>query len=484
MHGHFHTGKHPRGRIRLNRRVAKTVNSRPRQARVVRALVRNRPGEVSGPIGGFAASGRAPGLEMPAGQRNPIEFFSGGLERTVALLGPSRIGDRRLSGLVWSPKVASLLPDADTLLAAEGGQNVRVSGGASPSVEAGQRRACPLGQSERAAWLRLNTPGSVSRTDPVHLRPTTRQRSRIGIVALNAEIAGYRPTTQVGTGAGSKIYRAVELATGKMVAIKHVVRESADDERFLIQAENEHNVCSRLDHPNLRRCYSIHKIRKRLQVRELVVVMEWVDGLNIEKARPNRLNTFIALFQKVAMGLDAMHRAGYVHTDIKPTNVMLAQGGMVKIIDFGQSCPLHHRKERIQGTPDYIAPEQVRRMSLDQRTDVFNLGATMYWVLTSEKYPTAIRGVDSRGGISLISADKPLAPIELNEKIPLALSKLVMECCRDKPDDRPVDMKQVMARLAVVKKLWRRHRETLRAQRGSATSSSAGGTNADSESDL
>ncbi len=269
-----------------------------------------------------------------------------------------------------------------------------------------------------------------------------------------------------------------------MVAIKHIVRESGEDDRFLVQAENEYNICSRLDHPNLRRCYSIHKIRRRLQVRELVVVMEWVDGLNIEKARPNRLNTFIALFQKVAMGLGAMHQAGFVHTDIKPTNVMLAQGGVVKIIDFGQSCPLHHRKERIQGTPDYIAPEQVRRMTLDQRTDVFNLGATMYWVLTSEKYPTAIRGTDSRGGISLISADRPLAPIELNEKIPLALSKLVMECCRDNPAGRPADMNQVIARLAVVKKLWRRHRETLRLQRGLAAPSSASDSEAEAEDDL
>jgi len=269
-----------------------------------------------------------------------------------------------------------------------------------------------------------------------------------------------------------------------MVAIKHVVRESAEDERFLVQAENEYNICSRLEHSNLRRCYSIHKIRKMLQLRELVVVMEWVDGLNIEKARPNRLNTFIALFQKVAMGLDAMHQAGYVHTDIKPTNVMLTHGGMVKIIDFGQSCPLHHRKERIQGTPDYIAPEQVRRMALDQRTDVFNLGATMYWVLTSEKYPTAIRGTDSRGGISLISADKPVAPIELNEKIPLSLSKLVMECCRDNPAERPTDMKQVIARLAVVKKLWKRHRETLRTQRGLASPSTTGDAGGDEEDEV
>ena len=88
----------------------------------------------------------------------------------------------------------------------------------------------------------------------------------------------------------------------------------------------------------------------------------------------------------------------------------------------------------------------------------------MYWVLTSEKYPTAIRGIDVTGGISLISADHPVAPIELNDKIPVSLSKLVMECCRDNPDERPTDMKQLDARLAVVQKLWRKHREKMRNQ--------------------
>ena len=202
-----------------------------------------------------------------------------------------------------------------------------------------------------------------------------------------------------------------------------------------------------------------------MQTRRIWLVMEYVDGLNLEKARPNRLKTFLSLFRKVAQGLNAMHVAGFVHTDIKPTNIMITRGAAVKIIDFGQSCPIHHRKERIQGTPDYIAPEQVRRLTLDQRTDVFNLGATMYWVLTSEKYPTAIRGTDARGGINIITADKPIAPIELNDKIPLSLSKLIMECCRDNPHSRPADMKQVISRLEVVQRIWAKQREAHRAER-------------------
>lgn len=282
---------------------------------------------------------------------------------------------------------------------------------------------------------------------------------------MNADLAGYRITRQIGTGAGSKIYSAVELKTGRTVAVKHIVRETAEDDRFIAQAENEYKVSSTLNHPCLRHSYAIQRIRKRLQVKELVLAMEYVDGLNLEKARPNRLKTFLILFHKVAKGLNAMHKAGFVHTDIKPTNIMIGQGGVVKIIDFGQSCRIHHRKERIQGTPDYIAPEQVQRLPLDQHTDVFNLGATMYWVLTSEKYPTAIRGPDFRGGINVVTSDKPITPIEHNEKIPVSLSTLVMECCRDNPAERPADMGQVIARLAVVEKIWKKYRESIRARR-------------------
>jgi eukaryotic-like serine/threonine-protein kinase len=282
---------------------------------------------------------------------------------------------------------------------------------------------------------------------------------------LGFEPPGYRVLRQVGTGAASRIYMAKQLSSGKTVAIKHVVRASPEDDKFIQQVENEFAISSKLNHRFLRRSYEIHRVRKLLATREVVVVMEYVEGLPVEKALPNRLDTFLKLFRRVAEGLDAMHEAGYVHADIKPTNIMLAQGGVVKIIDFGQACRINHRKDRIQGTPDYIAPEQVRRMPLDRRTDVFNLGATMYWVLTMENYPTAISAMDQQVGRSRTKREKPVAPIELNDKIPLALSTLVMECCRDNPDDRPADMKQVAARLAVVQKLWTQYRESIRTQR-------------------
>lgn len=279
------------------------------------------------------------------------------------------------------------------------------------------------------------------------------------------ELPGYQITRQIGVGAASKIYVAHQLASGKRFAVKHVIRNGPEDDRFIEQAETEYAVSSKIKHPHVRHSHSIHRNRKGFRIKDVLVVMEYVEGLTLEKARPNRLTTFLMIFDKIAAGLHAIHQAGFVHNDIKPINIMIGPRGVVKIIDFGQACPVHHKKERIQGTPDYIAPEQVRRMPLDQRTDVFNLGATMYWVLLSENYPTAIRAADVRGGINLIEVDKPIAPIELNDKIPLSLSQLVMDCCRDNPKERPSDMTQVASRLAVIKKLWKKYMNDLRAER-------------------
>ena len=281
---------------------------------------------------------------------------------------------------------------------------------------------------------------------------------------MSSRLPGYRLVRHIGRGARTRISVAVELATGRSVAVKHILRKSAEDDPFLKQVETEHEVGTRLDHPHLRRSYAIHRIRQRLAVRELLLVMEYIDGYNLEQALPNRLNTFLMLFRKVALGLDALHEAGFVHSDVKPINIMLGRGGIVKVIDFGQACPMGHRKERIQGTPDYIAPEQVRRLPLDRRTDVFGLGATMYWVLTSHKYPTELRGAGEQNGATVVALDKPIAPIELNDKIPGALSRLVMDCCRARPADRPSDLKQVEGRLAMIQKLWKKRRETMRTE--------------------
>lgn len=258
---------------------------------------------------------------------------------------------------------------------------------------------------------------------------------------------GYRTISQIGVGARSTISHVVN-ESGEPFALKRVVRNSADDDRFIEQAENEFEVSSKIDHPALRKSFDIQRTKKWFKTRELLILMEYATGETLDNARPDDLPTSIALFRRIGEALQALHDAGYVHADIKPNNILIDRDA-VKIIDFGQSCPIGHKKDRIQGTPDYIAPEQVRKMPLDQRTDVFNLGATMYWVLTGHTFPTDMQ---AHAGSNTITGLKR-TPKEINEEIPATLSALVMDCCQENPQNRPKDMQQLIARLNVAENI-------------------------------
>lgn len=181
-----------------------------------------------------------------------------------------------------------------------------------------------------------------------------------------------------------------------------------------------------------------------LRMKELLLSMEYFDGKPLENSPTLSLGDVLLVFRMVASGLYAMHQQGYIHCDIKPNNILLSKSGSIKIIDLGQSCKIGTIKPRIQGTPDYIAPEQVRRKALGPRTDIFNLGATMYWALTGKNVPTLIPKTNSYG---LPVTEPFLAPHELKEQIPLRVSKLVVDCVKEDPAERPQNMMTVVSRL-------------------------------------
>jgi serine/threonine-protein kinase len=119
------------------------------------------------------------------------------------------------------------------------------------------------------------------------------------------------------------------------------------------------------------------------------------------------------------------------------------------VIDFGQGCKIGTVKERIQGTPDYIAPEQVARRPISVQTDVYNLGATLYWALTGSNIPTLY--TVNKGENSFLLDQTIQTPADKNPKVPGGLSNLVMECVATRPAKRPADMDEIVARLELVK---------------------------------
>ncbi|MEM9419750.1 MAG: serine/threonine-protein kinase [Planctomycetota bacterium] len=264
------------------------------------------------------------------------------------------------------------------------------------------------------------------------------------------QIAGYDVVSTLGEGAHSTIYE-VKDKTGQIMVLKRVIKEGPSQQRFIDQALAEHDVASKIDHPRVRKSIKVIKQRNVIRVSEVLVLMEMVDGVTLEQHRPTDLLHICQIFYQAAEGLRAMHQAGFVHADIKPNNIMITKKEGVKLIDFGQSCKSGTIKPRIQGTPDYIAPEQVKREAITERTDVFNLGATFYWILTGKHIPTMIHK-KQKGNISTSKSDdykRGEPPIEINPEIAPALSSLVMDCVERKLDDRPQNMGQVIDRLEI-----------------------------------
>jgi serine/threonine-protein kinase len=261
------------------------------------------------------------------------------------------------------------------------------------------------------------------------------------------QVPGHKIVQLLGNGARSTIWQIRHLATGQFYALKRVVKREKNDFRFIEQVETEYTNACKLDHPNLRKIYNLRRIHKWLAVSEVQLMMEFCPGETIQNARPQSVEKVVDIFSTVASVLEHMNAKGVIHADTKPNNILISEEGEVKVIDLGQSCAVGTVKERIQGTPDFIAPEQVHRQPLDSRTDVFNFGASLYWTLTGRAIPTALPQTDSIRE----KRDHLRHPIsELNPAVPPSLVKLVEDCIELSPGRRPESMKDVNSRLSLV----------------------------------
>jgi len=267
---------------------------------------------------------------------------------------------------------------------------------------------------------------------------------------LPSKLFYYEVIDFIGQGAGSLIYAVSHPQTHQLYALKHVVKKVEKDERFIEQLEAECAVGTSVNHPGLRRSIEMKYTRVGVlrKVTEAALVMELFDGSSLESSPPTKLTDIVDTFVQTAKALDALHFAGYVHCDLKPNNILRNHSNQVKVIDLGQACKLNTKKERIQGTPDYISPEQVKCEPVTVRTDVYNFGATLYGVLTGKNVPTLFT-VKRSGNSFLIDSGTP-APHDLNPQVPETLSSVVMECVRINPAKRPAGMADVARRLETI----------------------------------
>jgi len=264
---------------------------------------------------------------------------------------------------------------------------------------------------------------------------------------MSIDVPNYRILDSLGTGQGSTLYKAMAIATGKLYAIKYVKVATPEAMRLVDQMRDEHACGSALDHPTLRKTYELRYVKQRLRVKAAMLFMEFVDGVTFSECGPKMtLLQSLRIIEKVGEGLEAMHRGGFVHADLKPGNIMVLPNREVKLIDFGQSSPINQAKKRVQGTIDYMAPEQAARQLLDARTDVFGLGATLHRVLTGKPVATEMNqrvDIHSLGRVGVRVEDN--LPPSL-DGLPPVVTTLINDSCATDPAKRPRNMREMIDR--------------------------------------
>jgi hypothetical protein len=252
----------------------------------------------------------------------------------------------------------------------------------------------------------------------------------------------YRVLALLGRGGMAAVYRVSDGEGGPELALKQLqVAESASN-RAAIEELFEQEFCTlaQLDHPRVIRVYDFGS-----DPAGAYYTMELLDGASLSECAPLPWREACALIHDVCSSLSLLHVRRLVHRDVSPHNVRRTLDGHAKLIDFGAMAAMGP-SEQVIGTPAFVAPEVAHRLTLDARTDLFSLGATLYFLLTGRlAYPAR-----SFAHLSDAWANVPASPSVLNSAIPPQLDRLVMAMLSLEPALRPRSASEVMLQLATL----------------------------------
>ncbi len=262
-------------------------------------------------------------------------------------------------------------------------------------------------------------------------------------------IGRFQVIETLGSGAHSAILHIRRTTDSRNYALKVVPIRGADDLKFLEQARHEYRVAQMLDHPNLIKVYAVETAKDWLfRIRKVHLLLEYVNGRTLDTMPRIPTPQLVQLFERVAAGLVHMHRRGVCHADLKPNNILLSRSGDVKIIDFGLAWIRGENKDRVQGTPEFMAPEQARNALVNERTDIYNLGATMYRMFTWHNPPSSVS--TEIGGLPMESKTwrRMLKSVkEYNKEAPPALCDLIHRCLSFNARERPERVSEIQGAL-------------------------------------
>jgi serine/threonine-protein kinase len=268
-------------------------------------------------------------------------------------------------------------------------------------------------------------------------------------------IGRYEVLAELGRGSMGAVYRARDPQIGRVVAIKIILTAnlSAEDlelykQRFVREAQ----AAGQMQHPGI---VTIHDIAEDA-TGQPYLVMEFIEGTPLDKLlQPGgerlSLSQCLDIGIQVAEALDYAHRRGVVHRDVKPANILLTAEGRAKIADFGiaklagvQMTQAGH----MVGTPAFMSPEQFSGGTVDARTDLFSLGAMLYWMFTGER-PFA---GDTLTTVSFkVVYTAPIPAKQLNPSLPPEVDTILSRCLAKNPDERYPSCRELCEDLRALK---------------------------------
>jgi len=257
----------------------------------------------------------------------------------------------------------------------------------------------------------------------------------------------YRLDRELGRGGMGTVYLAKDTQLDRPVALKFLGALVDGSEEYRQRFVREAKAAAKVNHPNIIAIYDISA-----GMGKAYIAMEFVEGPNLHQYvdSKGRLSPreAVNLIAQACSALEAIHDAGVIHRDIKPDNILIAKGGVVKLTDFGLAKAVDARitgTNVVMGTPAYMSPEQTRDSDVDARSDIYSLGLVLHEALTGKT-------VFKDGDVMMRQQDElPEAPGKLVEGVPPKLDRIIMTCIAKDPTQRFQTAAQLTAALRDVK---------------------------------